>query len=94
MDHEPGPKPYRSTPMFDHLTLPAALRREHRTKPGVWGVVRVLRGRLKLSFGDPAEEQILSPGCPGLLPPAKAHWVEPLGPMQMQVDFYKRAPKL
>ncbi|MHA6770286.1 serpin family protein [Sphingobium ummariense] len=30
--------PYRSTPLFDEATLPAALRSEHRTKAGVWGV--------------------------------------------------------
>ena len=28
-------KPYRSTPIFDQDTLPAALRRRHDTKEGV-----------------------------------------------------------
>jgi hypothetical protein len=35
-------EPYRRTPVFDENTLPAGLRRAHRTKPGVWGVIRVL----------------------------------------------------
>ncbi|MGC2189855.1 MAG: DUF1971 domain-containing protein, partial [Candidatus Sulfotelmatobacter sp.] len=39
--------PYRCTPIFDETTLPAGLRREHRTKAGVWGVIRVLEGRLR-----------------------------------------------
>lgn len=39
--------PYKCTPVFDENTLPAGLRREHRTKPGVWGVIRVLDGRLR-----------------------------------------------
>ena len=52
--------PYRSTPIFDEVTLPAALRSEHRTKAGVWGVIRVIEGRLKLTCLDPASEVILT----------------------------------
>ena len=91
---ETAPVPYRSTPVFDENTLPASLRREHRTKPKVWGVVRVLEGRLKLSFLDPAREQILLPSTPGLLLPDQPHLVELMGPMRMQVDFYNQPPKL
>ena len=90
----PEPKPYRSTPVFDEATLPAALRREHRTKPGVWGVVRMIEGQLKLSFIDPPTEQILSPGSPGLLLPDQPHFVEPIGSMRMQVDFYDQRPNV
>lgn len=94
MSQKAAPEPYRSTPIFDEKTLPAALRREHRTKPGVWGVVRVLAGQLKLSFIDPPEEQILSPDSPGLLLPDQPHFVEPIGTMQMRVEFYGQAPRL
>ena len=38
--------PYKRTPVFDETTLPDGLRREHRTKAGVWGIIRVLEGRL------------------------------------------------
>ena len=62
-----APTPYRSTPVFDQDTLPAALQREHRTKPGVWGVVRVLEGSLTLTYVDPPSEEIVSPGKPGPL---------------------------
>lgn len=34
------PVPYKSTPVSDENTLPAWLRREHRTKAGVWGSIR------------------------------------------------------
>lgn len=84
--------PYRSTPVFDQETLPAALRREHRTKAGVWGVVRMIEGRLKLSFVDPPEEHILTADQPGLLLPDQPHFVEPIGAMRMQVDFYDHPP--
>ncbi|MBX9947079.1 MAG: DUF1971 domain-containing protein [Reyranella sp.] len=84
--------PYRSTPIFDEQTLPAALRGEHRTKAGVWGVIRVIEGRLKLTLADSGEETILTPDRPGLVLPEQTHRVEPQGPMRMQVDFYDAMP--
>ena len=83
--------PYRVTPVFDERTLPAGLRREHRTKVGVWGVVRIIEGELRLSFAD-GRSQVLSAECPGLLEPDEPHWVTPLGPMRMQVEFYDAPP--
>jgi tellurite resistance-related uncharacterized protein len=85
-------EPYKITPVFDQETLPAGLRREHRTKAGVWGVVRVLEGTLRLEYGDGSPERILSPGVPGLLKPGQPHLVEPLGCMRMQVEFYEAEP--
>ncbi len=84
--------PYRSTQVFDEKTLPAALRGEHRTKAGVWGVIRVIEGRLKLVLADSGEELILTPERPGLVLPEQTHRVEPRGPMRMQVDFYDAMP--
>lgn len=94
MNPNAAPVPYRSTPIFDESTLPAALRREHRTKPGVWGVVRVLDGQVKLSFVDPVEDRIVTPATPGLLLPDQPHFATPIGPMRMQVDFYDQPPEL
>jgi tellurite resistance-related uncharacterized protein len=89
----PGiPLPYRSTPVFDEISLPAALRKEHRTKAGVWGVIRVIEGRLKLTLLDRPSETILTPDRPGLILPEQPHRVEPLGRMRMQVDFYDKPP--
>lgn len=78
--------------MFDEVTLPVGLRREHRTKAGVGGVIRVLEGRLRCQVLDPASEAILDPGRPGLVLPDQPHLVEPLGAMRMQVDFDDRHP--
>jgi tellurite resistance-related uncharacterized protein len=94
MDPSLPPSPYRSTPIFDEVTLPAALRREHRTKPGVWGAVRVLEGELRLSFIDPPGTVILSPGKPGLLLPDQPHFVETIGPVRMLVEFYDQLPEI
>lgn len=89
-----APQPYRSTPIFDAQTLPGALRRDHRTKLGVWGVVRVLEGRLRLVYVEPPGEVVVEPGRPGLLLPDQPHFVEPIGDMRMQVDFYDQPPAL
>lgn len=86
------PSPYRSTPVFTEVDLPAALRRDHRTKPGVWGVIRVLEGELRLTIAAPPSEQILTPDRPGIILPEQTHFVEPLGPLRMQVDFYDEPP--
>jgi len=90
----PASKPYRSTPVFDDQTLPAALRKAHTTKPGVWGVIRVLEGRVRYRIEAQDHDVILSPGAPGLVRPQEPHHVEPLGPMRMQVEFYDHPPAL
>lgn len=89
-----APKSYRSSAVFDERTLPAALRSEHRTKPGVWGVVFLLAGQLKLNFIDPPETKILSPGVHGLLLPDQPHFVELIGSVRVRIDFYDQLPKL
>lgn len=36
--------PYKRTPTFDEHTIPAGLRRDHRTRAGVWGRIVVEAG--------------------------------------------------
>lgn len=88
-----APAPYRSTPVFDQDTLPPALRARHDTKAGVWGLIRVIEGEVRLTVLDPPSEAILSPGQPGVVLPQQPHYVTPLGPMKMQVDFYDQPPR-
>jgi tellurite resistance-related uncharacterized protein len=85
-------QPYKTTAIFDQESLPAALRRDHSTKPGVWGLIRVLEGRLLLEYGDGTPERLLTPADPGPIAPEQPHRVEPLGPMRMQVEFYAAEP--
>ena len=85
--------PYRTTAVFDEITLPAALRREHRTKAGAWGIIRVLEGELRLLFPD-GRAQMLTAQSPGLIEPQEPHWVEPVGRMRMQVEFYESRPNI
>jgi tellurite resistance-related uncharacterized protein len=84
--------PYKTTPVFDDSTLPAGLRRVHSTKEGVWGLVRIVEGRLRLSFPDSGRELLLTPDSPGLIEPCEPHFVEPLSPFRMRVEFYRSSP--
>ena len=85
-------QPYKSTPVFDEYSLPAGLRRDHSTKAGVWGVIRVREG--ELLFERAGETRTLTPAAPALVLPEEKHRVEPLGAMRMQVDFYHMEPDL
>ena len=79
---------YKQTPIFDQDSLPAGLRREHRTKPGVWALIHVDEGRLLYRILEPPSEQVLLVGAPGIVNPEQPHEVLPLGPMRMFVEFY------
>lgn len=85
-------RPYRSTPVFDQNTLPSALLSRHNTKAGVWGVIKVLEGELKLTYLDPQSERDLSKGDSAVVGPQQWHYVTPSGEFQMQVDFYDTPP--
>ena len=94
MENAATSEPYRTTPVFDETSLPAGLRRNHRTKAGVWGVIRVLEGELIFTLLDPPGEQRLNPERPGLIIPEQPHFVTPAGPMRMRVEFYDHHPVL
>lgn len=82
----------RRTPVFDETTVPAALRREHRTKAGVWGLIRVIEGRLLYRILDPPGETMLDPATPGVVEPARPHEVVPQGRVRFRVEFYDAKP--
>ena len=78
--------------MWDETTLPAAVRGEHSTKAGVWGLLRVLEGSARLIFHDPHRVVLVTPGHPGTIPPTLVHHVELDGPARLQVEFYREEP--
>ena len=86
-------EPYRTTRVFDEDSLPTALRAEQGTRAGTWGLIRILEGEALFVLSDPPSMQVLKPGHPGLVAPGQLHYVEPLGPMHMQVEFYDAPPE-
>jgi tellurite resistance-related uncharacterized protein len=86
----PGLLAYRHT-LFDEKTIPAGLLREHRTRPGTWGVITIVEGRLRFRLLDPPSEAGLSPRSPGIVAPEQPHEVAPDGPVKFFVEFYRAA---
>lgn len=80
--------PYRETRIFDEQTIPEGLKRDHRTKQGVWGRIVVESGRLAYTLGD--ETWVLRPGVDGHIPPDAAHHVVPVGRVRFKVVFLRR----
>ncbi len=81
---------YRRTPVFDEETIPAGLQRDHSTKPGVWGVIRVLSGRLRYCLdGLDGREWLLDADHAGTIPPQVLHHVAADGPVQFFVEFHR-----
>ena len=81
-------RPYKKTAIFDEATMPAGLRRGHCTKPGVWGLIQVVDGRLRYRVLETGAEAILAPEHPGVAQPAQMHEVEPLGPVRFFIEFH------
>ncbi len=87
-----GLHPFFSTPVFTEATVPPGLLRSHRTAPGIWGLIRVLEGRLLYRVLDPLSERVLDPSsAPGMVEPNVPHEVAPLGPVRFHVEFHRMA---
>lgn len=84
----PGLEAYRRTKEFTEETLPAALRKDHSTKSGVWALIHVLEGRLRYCVPSWNYDQMLEPGKLGIVAPEVEHFVEPQGAMRMFVEFH------
>ena len=79
-----------TTVMFTETTVPSGLLSAHRTKPGTWGRIVVLEGRvLYRILGSPAEEHMLDSHTPGIIEPAVEHEVAPQGKALFRVEFYR-----
>ena len=87
-----APEPYKTTPVFDEVTLPEAIRSAHNTKAGVWGLLRVLEGEARLVFHEPAREVRVTPDAAGMITPEAVHHVELDGPVRLRVEFYREPP--
>jgi tellurite methyltransferase len=80
---------YKRTPSFRRDAVPAGLLREHRTKPGVWGLVHVRRGALLFHEVGSGEPRRVSAGEVAVVLPEVEHHVEPLDELEFFVEFWK-----
>ena len=81
---------YKSTPEFNEMSVPLALKRDHTTAAGVWAKINVLEGALTycISGGIP-EQHRLTVGVAGIIEPQVKHHVDVSEPVRFRVDFYR-----
>ena len=79
----------KQTLVFSEDTVPAGLLKDHSTRPGVWGRINVLEGRLRYRVDGWGTDAVLTPGDPGVVVPEVPHSVEPLGRVRFFVEFYR-----
>lgn len=89
-----SPAPYRSTPVFTDDTLPAALRRAHCTKAGVWGQLHVLAGTVVYGIDATHQRQVLYAGDCVVIEPQQMHHVETSADIRMRIDFFDCDPRI
>lgn len=80
---------YRCTPVFDQDSVPVGLRREHKTRTGVWAMIEVLEGRLRYVVPMLAMDCVLTPAVPGVVVPEAEHYIEPRGRVRFQLAMYR-----
>lgn len=90
MEPPEGVVRYRSTPLFTEMTIPKALRKEHSTKAGVWGRIRILEGNLLYEILRPRLQSFtLDATSTAFIVPEVPHRVEKIRRVIFQVDFLK-----
>jgi tellurite methyltransferase len=80
---------YKETPVFTENTVPASLRTDHSTRPGVWARVHVMGDRLRYQVDGWGTDVVLTPDDPGIVVPEVPHSMEPTGSVRFFVEFYK-----
>ncbi|MCI5106196.1 MAG: DUF3565 domain-containing protein [Pseudomonadales bacterium] len=79
----------RKTDVFDQDSFPEGLKKDHATKPGTWGKIIILEGRMLFVCQAPVAQTIeLDQHTPGIIPPELLHHVEPLEEVSFFIEFY------
>ncbi len=80
---------YRTTPTFTAASTPAGLLKDHRTKPGVWAVIRVETGSLAFFLEDAPSPTMIAAGERLACPPETRHRVEPAADVAFCIEFWR-----
>lgn len=86
------PEAYKSTPVFNEATLPQTLQEAHNTKAGTWGLLELIAGEIIYVIEESGNNRHMKAGDTQIIEPQQLHHVELVGPMQMQVHFFRERP--
>jgi len=79
---------YTTTAVFTENTMPEGIKKDHSTKKGTWGIIRVLEGELEYVTGN-GNTHILNSENPGVIEPEIKHSVKTIGAVVFHLEFYK-----
>jgi tellurite methyltransferase len=79
----------RSTAELTVATLPPGLLAAHHLAASVWGVIRVLRGRVVFVSEVSGERRALEAGDSQIVEPEVRHHIEPSDDAALVIDFYR-----
>jgi tellurite methyltransferase len=80
---------YKETAIFDAASVPAGLLASHRLKPGTWGQIEVLSGRLEYVLEDESNLSfVLRSSVLGTVAPSRPHHVSVDSDTRFRVRFY------
>lgn len=83
-------KPYKKTKIFEEDTIPKGILNDHKTLPGVWGVINIIEGELDYTIHGNEEEKLrLDKDNFGIVEPEVLHKVAPIDKVKFYVEFYK-----
>jgi tellurite resistance-related uncharacterized protein len=83
-----GLEPVRTTPTWDAITVPDALRRAHRVAAERWGLLEVEVGEVRFQADTrPPLDLNVTPGRPQPIPPELDHHIEPADGARFHVTF-------
>jgi hemoglobin len=88
----PGLEAYGRSPDFTTDTLPPRLQSAHSTKPGTWGLLHVVAGRVRYVLEAPRSgEAVAAAGETVVIEPEVAHHVEFVEPGSFFIEFHRVA---
>lgn len=81
---------YRTVGPFDLDSLPDGLRKEHRLKTDVWGLLTLSQGSITFVWDDErgGEETLHAPAI-FLVPPEVPHHLRVSGPFLLTIGFHR-----
>ena len=79
------------TGSFTSMKIPKGLLKEHTTKSGTWGVIKVSKGKLLYTINEPsAAEYVLDENTMGIIEPQVKHQVAALTEdLEFVVEFHR-----
>ncbi|MCH2177042.1 MAG: DUF1971 domain-containing protein [Lentisphaeria bacterium] len=81
----------KKTPLFNKVTTPGGLMKNHSTGPGVWGKIIVEKGQLLLRIMNQGyEEVLLDQHQFGVVEPQVQNEILPVGDVEFYVEFYRQ----